>query len=121
MRRNANYARRGGLISAIPLGSLSTSTRICREVSILERISGNYSTAKPSYFCVDGNKARGLGSKLLSLMRWASGGFMKKKTKADPMIRNIRIEPSTKQSITRLLHAWARSKRLEVKEVEKIR
>ena len=121
MKQNASYARRGGLISAIPLVWQSTNTRICREVSIFERISGNYSTAKPSYYCVDGNKARGLVLRLLSLMRWVFGGFMKKKTKADPMIRNIRIEPSTKLSITRQLQAWARSKRLEVKEVEKVK
>lgn len=118
--QRTNYARRDGLISAIPLGSLSTSTKTCREVSIFERISGNYSTAKQSFYCVDGRKAGGLVSKFSSLTRWAFAGFMKKKTKPDPMIRNIRIEPSTKQSITRMLHAWARSKKLEIKQIEKV-
>lgn len=121
MKQNASYARRGGLISAIPLVWQSTNTRICREVSTFERISGNYSTAKLSYYCVDGKKAKGLVLRFLSLMRWASGGFMKKKTKQNQTIRNVLIEPSTKQSITRMLHAWARSKRLEVKKVEKIK
>ena len=120
MRQNASYARRGGLISAIPLVWQSTNTRTCREVYILDRISGNYSTVKPSYFCVDGKDPRGLVSKFLSLTRWVFAGFMKKKTKPDPMIRNIRIEPSTKQSITRMLHAWARSKKLEIKQIEKV-
>lgn len=118
--QRTNYARRDGLISAIPLGSLSTSTKTCREVSIFERISGNYSTAKQSFYCVDGRKAGGLVSKFSSLTRWVFAGFMKKKTKPDPMIRNIRIEPSTKQSITRMLHAWARSKKLEIKQIEKV-
>jgi len=121
MKQNASYARRGGLISAIPLGSLSMSTRTCQEACIFVRTYGSYSTVRRFYFCTDGNDLRGLVLRFLSLMRWASGGFMKKKTKADPIIRNIRIEPCTKQSITRMLHAWARSKKLEVKEVEKIK
>ena len=118
--QRTNYARRGGLISAIPLGSLSTSTKICREVSILERISGSYSTAKQSFYCVDGNKARGLGSKLSSLTKWASGVFMKKNKKQDQTIRSVLITPSIKQSITRHMVAWARAKKLEIKNIEKI-
>ena len=120
MTQRTSYARRGGLISAIPLVWQSTSTKICREVSIFERISGNYSTAKPSYYCVDGNKARGLGSKLSSLMKWASGGFMKKNKKQDQTIRSVLITPSIKQSITRHMVAWAKAKKLEIKNIEKI-
>ena len=120
MRQNASYARRGGLISAIPLGSLSTSTKICREVYIFDRISGNYSTVKPSYFCVDGKDPRGLVLKLLSLMRWVFGGFMKSKKTKQATIRSVLITPSIKQSITRHMNAWAKAKRLEIKNIEKI-
>ena len=118
--QRTNYARRGGLISAIPLGSLSTSTKICREVSTFERISGNSWTVRPSYYCVDGNKARGLGSKLSSLTKWASGVFMKKNKKQDQTIRSVLITPSIKQSITRHMVAWARAKKLEIKQIEKV-
>ena len=120
MMQRTNYARRGGLISAIPLGSLSTSTKTCREVFILDRISGNCSTAKRSYYCVDGSRARGLVLRLSSLMRWVFGGFMKKKQKENQTIRSVLITPSIKQSITRHMNAWAKAKRLEVKQVEKV-
>lgn len=118
--QRTNYARRGGLISAIPLVWQSTNTKICREVSILERISGNSWTVKPSYYCVDGNKVRGLGSKLLSLTKWASGVFMKKNKKQDQTIRSVLITPSIKQSITRHMVAWSKAKKLEIKNIEKI-
>lgn len=120
MRQNASYARRGGLISAIPLVWQSTNTRTCREVYILDRISGNYSTAKPSYFCVDGKDPRGLVLRLLSLMRWVFGGFMKSKKTKQTTIRSVLITPSIKQSITRHMNAWAKAKKLEIKDIEKI-
>lgn len=120
MRPSASYARRGGLISAIPLVWQSTNTRTCREVYILDRISGNYSTVKQSYFCVDGNDPRGLGWRLLSLMRWAFGGFMKSKKTKQTTIRNVLIEPCVKRSITKHLMAWARAKKLEIKNIERI-
>lgn len=119
MTQRTSYARRGGLISAIPLVWQSTNTKTCRGVYIFERISGSYSTAKPSYFCVDGRKAGGLASKLSSLTRWVFGGFMKKKTKPEATIRNVLIEPCVKRSITKHLLAWAKSKRLEIKQIEK--
>jgi len=120
MTQRTNYARRDGLISAIPLGSLSTSTKTCREAYTLDRICGSYSTVRPSFFCVDGRKARGLVSKPLSLMRWVFGGFMKKKQKEQATIRSVLITPCVKQSITKHLMAWAKAKRLEIKQVEKV-
>lgn len=120
MRRKAGYARRDGLISEIPLALLSTSTKICREVSTFERICGNSWTVRPSYYCVDGNKVRGLGSKLSSLTKWVSGVFMKKNKKQDQTIRSVLITPSIKQSITRHMVAWAKAKKLEIKNIEKI-
>ena len=119
MMQRTNYARRGGLISAIPLGSLSTSTKTCREAYTLDRICGSYSTVRPSFFCVDGSEARGLGLRPLSLMKWVFGGFMKKKQKENQTIRSVLITPSIKQSITRHMNAWAKAKKLEIKQVER--
>lgn len=120
MRRRRNSVRRDGLISAIPLGSLSTSTKTCHEASIYVRIFDSYSTAKRFYFCTDGRDPRGLVLRLSSLTKWVFGGFMKKKQKEQTTIRSVLITPSIKQSITRHLNAWAKAKSLEIKQVEKV-
>ena len=120
MTPRTNYARRDGLISAIPLGSLSTSTKICREAFIYVRIFDSYSIAKRFYFCTAGKDPRGLVLRLSSLMRWVFGGFMKKKQKEQTTIRSVLITPSVKQSITRHMNAWVKAKRLEIKQVEKV-
>lgn len=120
MKQSASYAKRGGLISAIPLVWQSTNTRTFREASIFVRTYGSYSTVRRFYFLTDGNDLRGLVLRLLSQMKWVFGGFMKKKKTKETTIRNVLITPSIKQSITRHMIAWAKAKKLEIKEIERV-
>ncbi|NBW16863.1 MAG: hypothetical protein EBR82_53690 [Caulobacteraceae bacterium] len=71
---------------------------------------------QPSYFCA-GSMYR---PTLAEIIKRGIGELMaKKKTKKETTIKNVSFSPLMKQSISRQLMAWAKSKSLEKVQVER--
>jgi len=71
---------------------------------------------QPSYFC----KGSMYRPTIAEIIKRGIGEVMaKKKTKKETTIKNVNFSPLMKQSISRQLMAWAKSKSLEKVQVER--